>query len=352
MTTDHFDSYVEDAVYREASPDGAHPPEDDVSHGFTGEQGPAADPGAPAKPKKKVPTPMILIGGVVLFAVGMTAYKKFTAPPQPSYAAISANGSSGGMIGAPHPAFPHPTTRLPAPQDGVPSRSAINTVPDPGVGASSVAPQAQTTPGGFNPALPNAVGASGGPAGSTPTAVAFAAPASASNTAPSQSSLALPSAATSSDAGSDSAVDDGAGGSSGTKKQAAEIARLKAQVKSLQAQLDNAPSGASDSSVVGGLTSLAPVAHSTSSTAHRKGLHTERKHEKHGAAGKDAKATGTPSSLSNLHIKQVIPGQGWVEDESTGKQQVVTVGDMIGSAKVTKIDADNYRIETTQGVIQ
>lgn len=345
MTTDHFDNYVEDAVYRDASSDGAHSAEDDVPHDFTGGHGPAADPGVPEKPKKKIPTPVILIGGVVLFAAGMTAYKKFTAPPQPSYAAISANGGSGGMIGTPRPAFPRPATPLPAPQDGLPSQTAANTTPDAGFGASSAVPTAQATPGIFSPALPSAVGASGGLAGSTPNAVAFA-PASASSPVPSQSNSALP--GTASDAGNDPGVDAGAATPGGTKKQAAEIAALKAQVKSLQAQLENAPSGASDSSAAGGLTSSVTPAHSV----HKKVVHPQRKHDKHGIAGKDAKATGTATGLSNLHIKQVIPGQGWVEDESTGKQQVVAVGDMIGNAKVTKIDADNYRIETTQGVIQ
>ncbi|WP_133118059.1 hypothetical protein [Burkholderia ubonensis] len=52
------------------------------------------------------------------------------------------------------------------------------------------------------------------------------------------------------------------------------------------------------------------------------------------------------------HIKQVIPGQGWIEEEETGKQRVVAVGDKIGTAEVTRIDADNYKIYTTAGVIQ
>ena len=52
------------------------------------------------------------------------------------------------------------------------------------------------------------------------------------------------------------------------------------------------------------------------------------------------------------HIKQVIPGQGWVEDENSGKQVVVSIGDRIGGAEVTKIDADGGKIYTTAGVIQ
>ncbi|KVD93002.1 hypothetical protein WS63_08185 [Burkholderia stagnalis] len=52
------------------------------------------------------------------------------------------------------------------------------------------------------------------------------------------------------------------------------------------------------------------------------------------------------------HIKQVIPGQGWIVDEQSGKQSVVSVGDKIGTSEVTRIDADNYKIYTTAGVIQ
>lgn len=63
------------------------------------------------------------------------------------------------------------------------------------------------------------------------------------------------------------------------------------------------------------------------------------------------KRTGT-EVLAGYAIKQVIPGQGWVQDEQSGKQQVVAVGDFIGTAKVVRIDPDQYRIVTTAGVIQ
>src|SRR5260364_216949 len=53
-----------------------------------------------------------------------------------------------------------------------------------------------------------------------------------------------------------------------------------------------------------------------------------------------------------LHIKQIIPGQGWVEDEETGRQTIVSVGDSISGAAVTKIDAERYEIQTTAGAIQ
>lgn len=56
--------------------------------------------------------------------------------------------------------------------------------------------------------------------------------------------------------------------------------------------------------------------------------------------------------LLGFHIKQIIPGQGWVEDEATGKQTIVTVGERISGAEVTKIDAERYEIQTTAGVIQ
>ncbi|RKP47580.1 hypothetical protein [Trinickia fusca] len=73
-----------------------------------------------------------------------------------------------------------------------------------------------------------------------------------------------------------------------------------------------------------------------------------RHHPRHAARGKHARV----EVLVGYHIKQVVPGQGWIEDEQTGKQQVVAVGDKIGRAEVIKIDPDNYRIDTTAGVIQ
>ncbi len=67
-----------------------------------------------------------------------------------------------------------------------------------------------------------------------------------------------------------------------------------------------------------------------------------------------AHATSRPPSevLLGFHIKQIIPGQGWVEDEETGKQTIVVVGDTISGVKVTKIDAERYEIQTTAGVIR
>src|SRR5260363_385582 len=56
--------------------------------------------------------------------------------------------------------------------------------------------------------------------------------------------------------------------------------------------------------------------------------------------------------MLGFHIKQIIPGQGWVEDEETGRQIIVSVGDSISGAAVTKIDAERYEIQTTAGAIQ
>ncbi|MDR6398045.1 hypothetical protein ACTOWA_00780 [Herbaspirillum seropedicae] len=50
-------------------------------------------------------------------------------------------------------------------------------------------------------------------------------------------------------------------------------------------------------------------------------------------------------------IRQIVPGQGWVETDG-GKLFVVGVGDKIGGAEVLAIDADKYRITTTAGVIK
>ncbi len=64
------------------------------------------------------------------------------------------------------------------------------------------------------------------------------------------------------------------------------------------------------------------------------------------------KASPRPLMQQGFHIKQIVPGQGWVEDEATGRQTIVRVGDTLGEAKVLKIDANHYTITTTAGVIQ
>lgn len=64
------------------------------------------------------------------------------------------------------------------------------------------------------------------------------------------------------------------------------------------------------------------------------------------------KAPARPQIQRGFHIKQIIPGQGWVEDEATGKQTIVRVGDKLGEANVLKIDVNHYTITTTAGVIQ
>ncbi|RDU98734.1 hypothetical protein [Trinickia dinghuensis] len=77
--------------------------------------------------------------------------------------------------------------------------------------------------------------------------------------------------------------------------------------------------------------------------------HAGKRHSaRHAQHGKHPEA----EVLAGYSIKQVIPGQGWIEDEQSGRQQVVAVGDVIGTAKVVRIDPDNYRIVTTAGVIQ
>jgi hypothetical protein len=50
-------------------------------------------------------------------------------------------------------------------------------------------------------------------------------------------------------------------------------------------------------------------------------------------------------------IKQVIPGQAWLEDDS-GKQYVKAKGDKLGGSEIVEIDADKYIVRTTAGIIR
>ncbi|PMS17090.1 hypothetical protein C0Z18_21800 [Trinickia dabaoshanensis] len=92
------------------------------------------------------------------------------------------------------------------------------------------------------------------------------------------------------------------------------------------------------------------AARETSSTARVKS--SKRPGRRHEVRYGQRQVRKTPQLLTGYAIKQVIPGQGWIEDQQSGKQQVVAVGDLIGGAKVVRIDPDNYRIVTTAGVIQ
>ncbi|MEX3917842.1 hypothetical protein AB4Y43_16620 [Paraburkholderia sp. BR10872] len=356
--TDHFDRHVEDAEYRDASPQEPH--WNDGSDGLHDQGDPATDTGeiaAPVKPKRKgLPTPVLVIGGMVLFGVGMTVYKEMTAPARPNTAVVSANAGGSGMIGATRQPFAQPSAPLPAPQAAVPPQSQAttpsNAIPDPGFDAALPTQQVQASRESFNPSASSAAGTGGGLVSNSPNAAAFAGPASVSDVVTSQraqpnTTRMNPTNATASAADATTGNDVAA---SRSDRQQAEIDVLKAQVQALRTQLDNAPHSSSDAGAADGLTSSTPPAHSTSAKLHKK-KGTPAKHKRTANIG-DTKTVVGASALSSLHIKQVIPGQGWVEDESTGKQQVVAVGDKIGSARVTKIDADNYKIVTTEGVIQ
>jgi len=50
-------------------------------------------------------------------------------------------------------------------------------------------------------------------------------------------------------------------------------------------------------------------------------------------------------------IKQVIPGQAWLEDEA-GRQIVKVKGDKLNGSEIVEIDADKYLVRTTAGVIR
>lgn len=373
--TDHFAAHVEDAEYHEPT-----------SHGLEGEvhehdEGIVDDvdslPVAGGKRKfPNIPTPLLIVGAFVLFGVVGLGYKKLTAKPQATYVASAPQANGGGMI----PAAPtsgemqtglqaQPST-LASPQDGLPGNTGNTTGPAP-LGPTPMADHGTTmqqTGAVDGEARPQGVGTNPIDTGNVP-----------GNNAENVSGAAVP-------------ATQNAGGDPGEQdaKDAEIIANLRAQIHALQDAASGSAAGrgaATESTsrhlrkhVHAALLATTDSADAASTTATSTGaasgdvsdavattskpvgshkLALRRGYGAHGAHGANSHRSvaqtgdkGTDAGLAHLHIKQVIPGQGWVEDESTGKQQVVSVGDHIGNARVTKIDPDSYRIETTAGVIQ
>lgn len=78
-----------------------------------------------------------------------------------------------------------------------------------------------------------------------------------------------------------------------------------------------------------------------------------REHASGVLRGKPSKRSSEPrdETVVGYKIKQVIPGQAWLEDEN-GKQVVKVKGDKLGGSEIVEIDADRYVVRTTAGVIR
>lgn len=344
-TQDHFDSAL-DVELNE------YPNSNRFDHAEHGQQG---EPDAygrfhasqfgdeePPKLKKTIPTPVLLIGGIVLFMVGAFIFKEITAPKPVSATQFDTESvtavpaSRGGMIPTtPSQApveLPAQNSMPPAPQGGMPVNSQPTLAQQPQVSPPVAKPLASALPYVQTPDVGAAI----------PTV-----PATASNGGDIQTPTVGPDMLNSS-------VSD---------PKDAEIAMLKAQLAQMKI------SDASDTHIRH--TRSHPVATRRYETARA----TPASDTSNGDASANVTPTEAPPSVGTksaalnkhqayqskhhrqeiqlgFHIKQVVPGQGWVQDEESGKQIVVAVGDKIGNAEVTKIDAANFKIYTTAGVIQ
>lgn len=111
-----------------------------------------------------------------------------------------------------------------------------------------------------------------------------------------------------------------------------EVANLKSTVAKLSAAQTSAGAQPTAEAKV----SVKPVARQTAKVSNK---------------DKVQKKEDREAEQIGYRIRQIVPGQGWVETDG-GKLFVVAVGDKIGGAEVLAIDADKYRITTTAGVIK
>jgi hypothetical protein len=301
-----------------------------------------------------------MAGGAVLVIAIMFGYKHFfKAKPNTQFtnAPVTAlPADTGGMIpSSANTPSASPTSPLP-PQGTVPDAAQGNVTPLPSQANTgmptgpvpTVAPNSMATgtPAAQSNGLPLDMGAS-----SPTTSVNTAAPAPASSPVaagvpPASGTSAGVTGGILNEASSVTTAAPAAASAPDTKD--AEIRKLKRELKDARNALAHRASRGARS------TAAATVAESDSGTSDNADAATDtppKKAPTHARHTGKRKHGGVEVQLG-YHIKQVIPGQGWIVDEESGKQTVVAVGDKVGTAEVTRIDADNYKIYTTAGVIQ
>ena len=313
------------------------------------------------KKKRSIPTPVLMAGGAVLVIAVMFGYKHFfKAKPNTQFtnAPVTAlPADTGGMIpSSPNASSASLTSPLP-PQGAVPDASQGSVTPLPSQANTSmpagpvptVAPNsmATATPGAQSNGLPLDMGASS-PAASANTMAPTAASSPATTAATPASGVSSGVAGGILNEASSVTTTTSSAAVTAPDSKDAEIRKLKRELKRAQDALAQRSSrGSAGTAAV----TVAQSDSSASNDADDASNASSKKAPVHIRHSAKRKHGGIEVQLG-YHIKQVIPGQGWIVDDESGKQTVVSVGDKIGAAEVTRIDADNYKIYTTAGVIQ
>lgn len=330
---DHFSAALDERTAEHHDPEAEHDGVEDIE---SIEDQP--------KKKKSIPTPVIIVGGMVVFIACAFGYKHFFGvKPNNQFASAPVTTlppDTGGMI--PSTPAQSSASRPPLPAQGMPTQIAGVTaaqLPDQASGPIGPVPVIAGTPTAV-PVPPTAAAQlplDTGASASTPNTVVSNQPASTSAAVTTPNAPAIDTAA--------SAPATGvviANGVTTPDAKDLEIKKLRQELKDarthhgakprhvpIRAVKADAASDAADNASDGEVKKVVP---NTRNSARNK--------------------RGRVEVQLGFHIKQIIPGQGWVEEEDSGKQRVVTVGDKLGNAEVTKIDPDNYKIYTTAGVIQ
>ncbi|SOZ17253.1 hypothetical protein [Cupriavidus taiwanensis] len=304
--TNHFDAHLETSEHDD--------PQHDISEDVT-------DVSTSEKPKRKLPTNYLLYGAVAVAVLGFWGFKKMTKPSSPADFAASAPMNDGGMMSA------AANPERPTSGSFAPVRQA----------QQEAAPQS-FGPRGADPAMSN---------NSVPASPSELATASASDSGHSVASLAA------------SAANDAAGIATGTpghkeadrKEISAADAAILEQLKAQTVQLEDMGKRLSALE-----TRRVEVKTESKPARASKPLSDEDRAREKAAGVVRAKASRTRTNSKEevqlgYKIKQVIPGQAWLEDE-TGKQYVRTKGDKLGGSEIVEIDADKFIVRTTAGVIR
>jgi hypothetical protein len=327
-------------------------------------------PDARPPKQKKLPIPVLLGGGFIVFIALFAGYKKIFGHPAhassvptavaslPADDSGAGNGSGGmmaqavqagnGSVSSLPAALPPSAQAAPAPLTaadlGAGPSTSVASLPSQATSlpATSVSPSAPNTLPGAVPAQQDPVSTSGVQSTGNPAPVATAA------------ATATPEATATSTIMSAAAVPATAAQEAPLETRAAKIARLEHELSELRGKhtaSKRVKHVASAKSEAGTTTETASTDSDSSIDSSSDAADQPVRHVSTRATRK-SKHPRVLETQVGWHIKQVIPGQGWVEDENSGKQVVVSIGDRIGGAEVTKIDADGGKIYTTAGVIQ